>query len=263
MLAKLLKYDLKAIFKFLAIFYGLALIFAIITRMLFAVNDSLLTQIFAQIFNGATISMIANILINNLMRLWVYFKTNLYGDEGYLMHTLPVPRRDLYAAKFLAGLITLSVSTIIIAVVMAIAYLTPESFEGLKNFLLPITDAMDSTMIKFMVAIVGLVFLEVLSILVSGYLGIILGNKRLNERTRWSVGLGLVIYGVISVVVVIGVLIMAAINPEIGNSLLTGGEMPNISVLKPICILAMIIYTVMIGVCYLVSEKCFSKINIE
>ena len=67
MLGKLLKYDLKATFKFLAIFYTLAIVFAIITRILFANNNSLFLTILAYVFNGATIAMIANILINNLI----------------------------------------------------------------------------------------------------------------------------------------------------------------------------------------------------
>ena len=169
MVGRLLKYDLKANFKFLAIFYVLALVFAIITRVLFAVNDSLFLTILAHIFNGATISMMASILINSLMRAWVYFKGNLYGDEGYLMHTLPVPRKCLYLSKFLMGLIILTASTLIVVAAMAIAWLTPESFEGLKSFLVPMAEVLDSTVIEMVVLTIFLVFLEVLVMLLSGY----------------------------------------------------------------------------------------------
>ena len=219
MLGKLLKYDLKSIFKFFAIFYSLAIVFAIITRILFKINDSLFLTILAYIFNGATIAMIANILINNLMRMWVYFKNNLYGDEGYLMHTLPVPRKNLFKAKFLTGLISFSVSTLVIISTMTIAWLTPENFEALKSFLAPMAELLDSTAIKILFLTIFIVFLEILSMLFSGLTGIILGHKKLNNRVAWSVLFGFICYITIQVIILIGMLIMGKIDPEIGNSL--------------------------------------------
>ena len=264
MLGKLLKYDLKASFKFLLIFYTLALVFAVLTRILFKVGDSLFLQILAQIFNGATIAMIANILINNLMRMWVKFKANLYGDEGYLMHTLPVPRRNLYTSKFLTGLITLITSTVVIVAVMAIAWLTPESFEGLKNLLTPMADVLDSTAIGLLVAMIVVVFLEVSAMLFSGYTGIILGHKMLTNRTGWSILFGLICYLMIETIIVIGILILGGIDPKIGEPLLSNQLMvPDISVLKPVFILSIIIYSVLITINYILSEKWFKKIDLD
>ena len=45
MLGKLLKYDLKYIVKFLAIFYGLATFFAILTRVFLNIENSLVFEI--------------------------------------------------------------------------------------------------------------------------------------------------------------------------------------------------------------------------
>lgn len=264
MLSKLLKYDLKANFKFLAIFYILALIFAAITRILFAVDDSLFLIILAYVFNGATIAMVANFLINNLMRLWVYFKGNLYGDEGYLMHTLPVPRRNLYLSKFLMGLITLITSTVVVIAVMAIAWLTPESFEGLKNLLSPMASMLDSTVVKLMLAMVIIVLLEIMAMLFSGYTGIILGHRKLTNRVGFSVLFGLICYVITQVIIVVGILILAGVNPEIGEPLLSSElAIPDISVLKPVFILTIVLYVVMIGMNYLISERLFRKVNLD
>ena len=264
MLSKLLKYDLKANFKFLAIFYVLALVFAVGTRILFAVSDSLFLTILAYIFNGTTIAMIANILINNLMRLWVYFKGNLYGDEGYLMHTLPVPRRCLYVSKFLMGLITLAASAVVIVATMAIAWLTPESFEGLKNFLSGAADVLDSTVIEIVILVLLVVFLEILVMLLSGYTGIILGFKKLTNRTGWSVLFGFSCYVVIQLVILAGVFILAGVNPEIGEPLLSNEQLiPDISVLKPVYILSIILYVILIAINFILSEKWFRKIDLD
>lgn len=264
MLGKLLKYDLKANFKFLAIFYALALVFAIGTRILFAVNDSLFLTILAYIFNGTTIAMIANILINNLMRLWVYFKGNLYGDEGYLMHTLPVPRKCLYASKFLTGLITLTASTVVIVTTMAIAWLTPENFEVLKNLLAPMAEILDSTAIEIVLLMIFVVFLEVFVMLISGYTGVILGHKKLNNRVKWSVLFGVVCYFVIQLIILAGMFILAGVNPEIGEPLLSSEQlMPDIGVLKPIYILSIVLYFILIAVDFVLSQKWFKKIELD
>ena len=264
MLGKLLKYDLKANFKFLAIFYTLAVVFAIVTRILFAVSDSLFLTILAYIFNGATIAMIANILINNLMRVWVYFKGNLYGDEGYLMHTLPVPRKCLYTSKFLMGLITLTVSTVVIVVTMAIAWLTPESFEGLKNILAPMAEILDSTAVEMILLLIFVVFLEVFVMLISGYTGIILGHKKLSSRTGWSILFGFICYIAIQLVILAGMFILAGVNPEIGEPLLSNEQLiPDISVLKPVYILSIVLYFILIAINYVLSAKWFKKIDLD
>ena len=264
MLGKLLKYDVRANLKVLMIFYVLAIVFAIITRILFAVSDSLFLTILAQIFNGATISMMASILINNLMRVWVYFKSNLYGDEGYLMHTLPVPRKTLYLSKFLMGLIILVVSTLIVVVAMVIAWLTPESFEGLKNFLAPMAEVLDSTVVEMVILTIFVVFLEILVMLLSGYTGIILGHKKLNNRTAWSIAFGLICYVIIQLVILIGMFILAGVNPEIGEPLFSRERLiPDISVLKPVYIQSIILYFVMIIINYILSERWFRKIDLD
>ncbi len=264
MLRRLLKYDLKAMIKFLAIFYTLAIFFAIITRILFANNDSLFLTILAYIFNGATIAMIANILINNLMRAWVYFKGNMYGDEGYLMHTLPVPRKYLYMSKFLMGLITLTISTLIIVATMAIAWLTPESFERLKNFLAPMAELLDSTVVEMIILTIFVVFLEILVMLFSGYTGIILGFKRLSNRIGWSILFGFICYILIQLIILAGMFILAEINPEIGESLFSSGQIvPKLSVLKPVYVQSIIIYLVLITINYMLSKRWFKRVDLD
>ena len=96
MLRKLLKYELKSIFKFLIIFYVLAIFFSILTRIFFSFENSLMLEILAEIAQGAAISMMCSTLINNIMRLWVRFKSHYYGDESYLTHTLPIEKSTHY-----------------------------------------------------------------------------------------------------------------------------------------------------------------------
>ena len=149
MLKKLLKYDLENVYKVLIIFYILAIITAIFTRIFYSIDNSTILNIIAQIFSGTTIAMIANILINNLMRVWVRFKQNLYGDESYLTHTLPVSKKTIYLSKCLTSIITMATSIITIGITLFIAYYSKENITIVKNLLTPIANAYNSTIIKF------------------------------------------------------------------------------------------------------------------
>ena len=102
MLKKLLKYDLKNVYKILIIFYALSIFFGILTRIFFSIDNSTIMNIIAQVCGGITISMAFNIIINNLIKSWVMFKQNLYGDESYLTHTLPINKKTLYLSKIIS-----------------------------------------------------------------------------------------------------------------------------------------------------------------
>ena len=105
MLRKLLKYDLKYMIKNMCIFYILSVFFAITTRILFEVEQSVIINIMGQISVGCMFAMLANILINAMMSCWVRFRRSLYKDESYLTHTLPVTKNQLYNSKFISTLI--------------------------------------------------------------------------------------------------------------------------------------------------------------
>ena len=81
MLGKVLKYDLKWIYKVVVVFYILTLIFSVIGRGLNEIENSLVFSVAAKISFGFAISMMASSLINCLMRLWARFIKNLYKRE--------------------------------------------------------------------------------------------------------------------------------------------------------------------------------------
>ena len=107
MLKKLLKYEIKNMFKFLSFFYVLCIFFATTTRILFSFDDTTILYIMGQISVGCFFAMIANILINTIMRNFVRFNESMYKDEAYLTHTLPVKKNTLYQSKFILAIITL------------------------------------------------------------------------------------------------------------------------------------------------------------
>ena len=263
MLKKLLKYDLKNIFKFLIIFYSLALFFGILTRIFLNIENSLVMNIIGQVCSGTTISMMFSILINNLMRLWVRFKQNLYGDESYLTHTLPIEKKTLYLSKILTAVITLFISVLVIGLTIFIAYYSKENLETLKNMILPIATFYGSSFIKLLLLVLFVFFLEFANILQSGFTGIILGHKKNNLKTGYSVLFGFVIYIATQIFAVLVIFIVALFNKDLMNLFVTN-EIINVNMLKLGIYLAIIIYTVTLFVIYFVNLKLFKKgVNVD
>lgn len=263
MLKKLLKYDLLNIFKFLSLFYLLSISSATLTRIFLSIDNSTMANIIGQICSGLTIAMIVNILINNLMRIWVRFKQNLYGDESYLTHTLPISKKILYLSKFLTSIITMFTSVLVIGLTLFIAYYSKENIIFLKNILIPIADIYNSTVIKFLLVILLIFFLEMTAALQSGYTGIILGHKKNNSKTVYSVIFGFLTYVITQIIVLLTIFVIGIFNQDIMN-LFTSNTITNLGLFKKIMYIAIIIYTICITINYFINTKIFEKgVNVD
>ena len=263
MLKKLIKYDLENIYKVLVIFYILSLFFAILTRLFLSIEDSFILNIIGKILSGVTISMIFNILINNLMRLWVRFKNNFYGDESYLTHTLPVSKKTLYLSKFLTSFITLFTSILVIGLTLFIAYYSKENITLVKNILLPVLNIYNSSIIKILLAFLFIFFLEFLSALQSGYTGIILGFKMNNAKTPFSVLYGFITYMISQVFALFMIFITGLFNKNIMDLFYTN-EIINVDTIKVIIYLTIVIYSIITLIWYFINTNLFQKgVNVD
>ena len=263
MLGKLIKYDFKSNFKFLMIFYILALFFAVLTRIFLNIEDSFILNIVGKVCSGTTIAMIFNILINNLMRVWVRFKQNLYGDESYLTHTLPVERKDIYLSKILTSIILIFISMGVISLVMFVAYYSKDSLKFLKDLLLPVVEIFDSTMLLFVLAFIFILFLEVANLLQIGFTGIILGHRMNNNKTLFSVLFGFAGYSVIQIILLVVLFIISLFNKDMLNLFFTN-EIINMEMVKFIVMLSIFMYSISIIGVYFINQKLLSKgINVD
>lgn len=263
MLKKLLKYDIKDIYKGLVIFYILSIIFSILTRIFLNIENSFILNIIGQICSGVTISMLFNILINNLMRLWGRFTQNLYKDESYLTHTLPVEKKDIYISKILTSILSLFTSILVIALTIFIAYYSKENLNILKNLLLPLVNTYDSTMLGILSALLFIFFLEFINALQSGYTGIILGHKMNNNKIIFSILFGFATYTVIQVFGLLIIFIVSLFNKDLMNLFITN-DIINIDMLKIIIYLSIFIYSISFIIFYIVNIKLFKKgVNVD
>lgn len=194
MLKKLLKYDLKWCYKPLIVFYLLALFFAILTRGIAHFDNSLLFLILHKICAGTVIIMLINILINNFLRIWSRFIRNLYKDEAYLTHTLPVSKTTHYQSKLLTAIFTMSTSAFVILLSLAICYVSKNTWQEIQTSMEQTAIYFDSTVLSFLGVICVTLFFQMLFVIFAGFLGIIIGHRSNHLKMVKSIIWGFLFY---------------------------------------------------------------------
>ena len=257
MLRKLLKYDLKWIYKLIVIYYGLALVFALIGRGLSLIDNSLVFDVISKISCGTSVAMMFNILINNIIRIWVRYIQNVYKDESYLTHTLPVTKSEIYLSKVLSGLITMTTSIVVVLVSFVICYWS----DSLVDFIKMIYPGLSWSVI----VLTGIVvILELLFLLFLGLLAITIGYRNNHKKLVKSFASGFIIYMTSSFISLSVLFIIGLFNKDILNLFTSMNAVVSMDILKWLLGIAAIIYLVYIVLCNIISNKLLQKgVNVD
>ena len=139
MLKKLLKYDIRAIFKYWWILavssVGLSLVggMCLYALMNFEDNDPNAIMILVAVLGiVATVIGLSAFLIVTEILIYVRFYKNFFTDEGYLTFTLPVKRSQLLNSKLIVtvGASLATILVLIVDVIMVFAIGAPDSFNS-------------------------------------------------------------------------------------------------------------------------------------
>ena len=262
MLKKLLKYDLKWCYKPLLVFYILAIFFSIIVRIVESFEQSLIVLIIDKICSGVVIAMLINILINCFMRNWARFVRNIYKDESYLTHTLPVNKNKIYLSKILTAMITLLTSFIVILVCLATCCLNENSWIILKQSLEQSAIYFDSSVFSLIFVMVITIFFEMLFMMMSGILGVIIGHKSNNLKIVKSIIIGFIVYMILSSMSLGALFIVGLINSDI-MSLFNNIEVSS-NALKGMMLVAILVYAIYNLGIYFMGNKILNKgVNVD
>ena len=262
MLGKLLKYDLKWIYKLVIVFYALAFIFSLFSRMFLSIGNSLLWSILSKISSGIAVSMLVSSIINTLMRSWVRFVRNIYKDEGYLTNTLPVSKRDIYLSKVLSSIIIMLTTTIVIITCLFICYYSKENIYILKKVLEITASSYNTSVIKLIFTIGIIFFLELTFILLVGYTGIIIGHSSNNNKIVKSIIWAFGMY-IFTQLITIGLIyIIGLFNKDIMNIITT--NIVSIKGIKNILVGGIFMYIIYNIIYYFIGKRELEKgINID
>ena len=141
MLRKLIKYDFKALSRYLIVIHAMLLITAVLGRLLFVgrlMSDP------GRLSNAGAIATIIGIIIyvilfmtavfGTMLMIAICFYKNLYSDEGYLTHTLPVTRGQLLISKTVSGSVWMLLDMMMIILSLFILVLTRPVLDSFSSY---------------------------------------------------------------------------------------------------------------------------------
>ena len=134
MFGKLLKYDFRSMLKQFAFIWPAALVLALVNR--FTVNSFVTSASgLRQTVSGVAMLVYVGIMIAMFVVTIIFviqrFFRGLLGDEGYLMHTLPVRPWELIGSKLLCAVVTTLLS--IVVAILSILLIMPISWINILD----------------------------------------------------------------------------------------------------------------------------------
>lgn len=263
MLGKLLKYDLKWVYKVVIVFYVLAFIFSCIGRGLSYIENSIIFEVTTQFAFGFAVSMMVSSFINCLMRLWARFIRSVYKDEGYLTHTLPVEKRIIYASKVISAFITIFTTLVVSVVCLFICYYSEGNLETLKGILELAASTYNTTVLNLLALITIVLFLQIMFIVLVGYVAIIVGYQANKNKMLRTIVIGFGLYMLTQIISLVVIYMFGLFNPDVMN-LIDTTEMINIDIIKMLMYAAIGLYVIYIAFYYILGKKQLEKgVNVD
>ena len=140
MFGKLLKYDFRSMFKQFAFIWPAALVLALVNHFTlnsFVTSSSETRQTVSGVAMLVYVAILIAMFIIAVIFIIQRFYKGLLGDEGYLMHTLPVKPWQLIGSKLLCAVVATFISVVV--AILSIFVIFPwgsedfqQIFDGLK-----------------------------------------------------------------------------------------------------------------------------------
>ncbi len=207
--------------------------------------------------------MMVGSLINGILRLWVRFIKNSYKDESYLTHTLPVEKKTIYASKVISALVSIFLTSIAIIVCLFICYYSEANIQAVKAMLELAASTYNTTVLNLLLLVSIVITLQIIFIVIIGYVGIILGHKSNKGKIIKSIVISFAFYMATQMVSIILIYIFGLFNSNIMNLISTTNAI-NTETIKVLMYGATGLYLVYIGFYYILGKKAFEKgINVD
>ncbi len=216
MLRKLMKYEFKAIGRIMIPLYATLLCFAIINKLFIGMNSNQVNMDFLGgipafiTFMAYAVTMIGVFVVTFFIILQRFYK-NLFGNEGYLMNTIPVKSWQNILNKLIVSMVWAIISVVVAGISIIIMAYEPGIFKfistGLRHFYSEI--GLDIPVIIIELVILGIVFLahEIMMVYASLSIGQLFKSKKL-----LGAFLGFMIISIVQQAIVgIGIAVFAAI----------------------------------------------------
>ncbi len=213
MLGKVLKYDLKWMAKYLIPLYIIILAGSFVIRAL----DLLQNQFdFIAVFYGImSVIFVMTLIVGFVYMAFMNIKRyldNLFKDEGYLTHTLPVKKGTLLLSKLLTVTITFISTIVVFMLSIFIAYYVPVLLDAFHNLIDYIST---NNLGMFFIAILLVLILEYFFYMFLIFASISIGYSKNGNKNINSLIYAIILYVLVQIVNFIFLFIFFLLN--VGN----------------------------------------------
>lgn len=261
MLGKLMKYDLRSLFKSLTPIYLIGLILAGSSRGIsalaskwpvFGIPSGFLLAFFI-------IGMIAIPMYAFFQVISKYYKT-MAKDEGYLTHTLPVKKSTLINSKIIDAFIVMMTSLLIVFACVTVRII---GLDGVTDILSEIWKGMTTVLgTSFIVITIICCLVQTITSISTIFTAISLGQKHNSNKAVMAFVYYLAIYYINQVIALVFLILPIFLNKSWWNAL--NSEIPDISFMNGYMLAALALNVVLAGIYYFINVKTLTnKLNLE
>ncbi len=219
MLKKLFKYEWKEISKSLIILHGIVLLFAVLTRISFAVSGGLNeNSTIAGLFFFLSIMVIGTAAIFTVVFIGYRFYKDVFTDQGYLTNTLPVTPQQIIISKGLTGILWMVLDIIVVIAAIFIIMADKETFSNLSQLMKEVIGYLfhGRSLLTGCLIVATIVLTPFVSVL-KMYVSVSIGSLLSGHKLLGSVGVYAGIYVVEQIIMIITIAVTG--NSFISSSL--------------------------------------------
>lgn len=261
MLGKLLKYDLRKNMRWMWILFVATILAAAATRGSGELGKHYgFFKVLNVIFDSVFYALIANCIIQPFIRSFMNFTKSVYGDEGYLTHTLPVKKSQIIISKYLTATIETVLGFLVVIGSVLIRFASKNFFTSIKMMLsMAVVGEFSLPLIlTLMIVLIVIEFLMYISII---FFSIIWGfrsnEKKILKSFLYTAVMALCAIQFLSIVMVI-VLAINKINLTSATLVLTNTAMLSI------LLTGIIVYSGVVILFYFLAKRLFNKgVNLD
>lgn len=264
MLNKLFKKDFKKVFFSSFFFYILVVGCALLVRIFIELGKSVMFFFYvAEFFKGLEYAFLANAIIQPVIRAIPMFAKNMYGDESYLTHTLPVTKSQLWLSQILANLTNITIGFAAALLSLIIMYMRKGLFSDLDKLLAMAMPNVNISSFALILVVGFLVAIECFTFVIVALYSVVLANKKSDKRVMWGFIYGILIELIIMIVTFILAFAVCAMFGK-ADMLLQNKEMIDSSILTIALVVAYITQIISFIVIYFLAQKSLKKgVNVD
>ena len=260
MLGKVLKYDIKALSRYLIPLYAVILGLSLMIRILSLFDDvSIIAIVLGLMILALVFAVGFSFLLTGIFNI-KYYLENLFKDEAYLTHTLPVKKGTLLLSKVLACVIIIIMTFICVLFSLLIAFYKEGFFSEIFKILGESYAGMEIYKFVLYMGIYGII--GYLTTILMVYAAISIGHSKSSNKIVSSVIWGLIFYFGIEFLNLGLLFIVMAAEPSFIMNLENNTFM--MSDLLNFFTIFMVFIAILGGIFYYISYRFMSKrLNLE